>query len=808
VLQDVRFAIRMIRKRPGSTAIAALTLALGIGATDAVFSLVQGVLLTPPPYRNPHHLVLVPSVRVDSQQVERLEATPAIQWMDWQKQATSFDGIAAYVWTFNFLVNSEGSESLEGMIVTPDYFRVVGVQPVLGRAFAEADTVPPATVIILGYDCWKRHFSGDPAILGKTIRMSRRDTPPTVIGIMPPGVRFLPSPTTSQEPNYNVDTMVDFWMPGAPNPQRLKQSMWDVVGRLKQGVTPEQGQAELAVLSARQARDDHDLDGRVPRLQSLMGEMNRDGRRVLLPLFGAAALVLFIACGNTAALLLVRGLQRQQEYAVRTALGVGRVALFRQVSIESVSVALVGGAAGVGLALGIVHVFKAIGGHAIPRLDSVTTGWPLLAFGFGAAFVAALLAGLVPAVRASSLDPIDALKNAGSRSSAGRSERRMLRAVTTIQTALTLALLVGAGLLVRTLHNVANVRSGYSLDRVLTMTVTAVQGDWSDFHHRALERVSRVPGVQQAAFVWGTPLTGNDWPAMVEIEGHQVTKPSDRFALPLRSVTPGYFALLGLPIADGRDFRSTDDNHGAPAVAVVNQAFADRYFAGARAVGKKLWLNGRDRHSTEIVGVAGDGRTGDLTQPPSPEIYLSLWQATAFSKDLVVRTAADPRTVIGAIRGELRAVDPTVAVERVKTLDQIRTDSLASRIFAQHLLVGFSIVGTLLTVVGVYGVLALSVASRRREIAIRTAIGAHRRDIRNLVFGEGFRLVAGGIIVGIAGALIVSRVLQSFLFEVAPTDPVTIGAAGLLFTSVTLIACWAPTRRAAAVDPLEALRCE
>ncbi len=622
MLHDIRLAARMLCKRPGFTAVAALTLALGIGAPAAVFSLVEGVLLTPPPYRDPQRLVLVPSVRVDSQQVERIEPTPAIQWMDWQKQATSFDSIAAYYWTFNFLVDADGSESLAGMGVTPDYFRVAGLQPVLGRAFVEADTVPPANVIILGYDCWQRRFNGDPAILGKTIRMSRRDTPPTVVGIMPPGVRFLPSPGASREPNYNADAMVDFWMPGAPNPQRLKQSMWDVVGRLKQGVTPEQAQAELAVLSARQARDDHDLDGRTPRLQSLMAEMNRDGRRVLLPLFGAAALVLFIACGNTAALLLVRGLQRQQEYAVRTALGAGRAALFRQVSVDSVSVALIGGTAGVGLAWGIVQVLKSVGGHAIPRLDAVTIGWPLLAFGFGSALLAALLAGLVPALRASGLDPIEALKSAASRSSAGRTERRLLRAVTMIQTALTLALLVGAGLLVRTLHNVANVRSGYSLDRVLTMTVTAVQGDWSDFHHRALERVSRIPGVEGAAFVWGTPLTGNDWPALVEIEGHPVTKPSDRFALPLRAVTPGYFALLGLPIADGRDFRSTDD-HGAPAVAVVNQALADRYFPRTPAVGKRIWLSGAE-HSTEIVGIVGDARTGDLTRPPSPRfIYRS-----------------------------------------------------------------------------------------------------------------------------------------------------------------------------------------
>jgi putative ABC transport system permease protein len=620
-------------------------------------------------------------------------------------------------------------------------------------------------------------------------------------------VRFLPSPTESQEPSYNVNATVDVWMPGVPNPQRLKQSMWDVVGRLKPGVTPSAAQAELAVLSARQAQDDPQLEGRTPRVQPLVSAMNVDGQRILLPLFGAAGLVLCIACGNTAALLLVRGLQRQQEYAVRSALGVSRAALFRQVSIESIALALAGGVAGVGIAFGIVRLFKAIGGHAIPRLDAVTTGWPLLASGLALAIVAALIAGLLPALRASRPDLNDVLKTSGARGSVGRGDRRMLQAVTMIQTALTLALLVGAGLLIRTMQNVANVKSGYSVDRILTMTVTAVQGDWSDFHTRALERVSRVSGVQQAAFAWGTPLTGNDWPGLLEIEGHPVTKPTDRIAVPLRSVTPGYFALLGLAIEDGRDFRSTDDRK-APGVAVVNRAFADRYFGGATAIGKRVWGNGRERPATEIIGVVANARTSDLTQVPSPEVYLSFWQASAFSKDLVVRTAADPRTAVEAIRRELRAVDPTVSVEHVKTLDDIRADSLASRIFARQLLVGFSIVGTLLTVIGVYGVLALSVASRRREIAIRTAIGAQRRDIRNLVFGEGFRLVAGGIVLGVAGAIMTSRVLQSFLFEVEPTDPATLAGAGLLFVGVTLLACWAPTRRAAAVDPIEALRYE
>jgi putative ABC transport system permease protein len=284
-------------------------------------------------------------------------------------------------------------------------------------------------------------------------------------------------------------------------------------------------------------------------------------------------------------------------------------------------------------------------------------------------------------------------------------------------------------------------------------------------------------------------------------------KASDQISLPLRSVTPGYFKLLGLSISDGRDFRSTD-TRSAPNVAVINQSLADRYFPRANPIGKKLWLGGRQRPPTEIIGVATNGRTDDLTRAAEPEIYLSLWQASAFSKHLVIRTAADPRTIMAAVQRELRMVDPTVAVENVKTLEQIRGDSLASRAFAMQLMIGFALVGSVLTLVGIYGVLSLSVASRRREIAIRTAVGAGQRDIRNLVFGEGFRLIAGGVISGMAAAIVLSRVLRSFLFEVEPTDPATLIGVGMLFASVALLACWAPTRRAAKVDALEALRYE
>ena len=482
MLRDLRHTVRGLWKQPAFTWIIVLTLALGIGATSAVFSLIQGVLLTPPPYRHPEQLVLVHAARTDGQKLAGFRAWPSQQWTEWQQQAKSFDGIAAYAWLFNYVISNDGSESIEGMLVTKDYFRLTGLQPVLGRTFLESETrtgAPP--VVVLGYEFWQRKFNGDRNVIGKTLRISRWDTPPTVIGVMPPGIRFLPSPGSSKEPNYNVNALVDYWIPVTPNPEHRKDPSWDVVGRLRSGVTPRRAQEELAVIAARQAQAEPAFEGITPQIEPLGSELNRDGRRILYPLLGASALVLLIACGNVAALLLVRGLQRQQEYAVRSALGVSRIALFGQVSSESLLLALTGGALGVGLALGLVRVFKLIAGHAVPRLDSVTTGWPVLACGLGAAVLAAVLAGLFPALRASRLDPMQVLKSAGPKSSAGRGERRLLRGVTVVQTALTLALLVGATLLIRTMMNLSTVQAGYQTERILTMSVTAVQGELDGF---------------------------------------------------------------------------------------------------------------------------------------------------------------------------------------------------------------------------------------------------------------------------------------------------------------------------------------
>jgi putative ABC transport system permease protein len=807
MLQDLRFGMRMLMKQFGFAAIAVITLALGIGATSAVFSLIQGVLLTPPPYREPDRLVLIPAVRTDHRPLAHSPGWSAAQWMDWQREAKSIEAIAAYGWTFSFLVGSEGSESMEGMWVTSDYFRALGMQPVLGRTFTELEAGSKADpVIVIGYELWQRKFNGDPNVLGKTIHMGRWPTPPKIIGVMPASARFLPSPGASQEPNYDLNATVDFWTPAMPAPDRMKTRNWDLVARLKNGATLAQSQSELSALAAREAQSDRDFDGFAPSLEPLMDELNREGRGILFPLLGAAGLVLLIACGNVAALLLVRGLQRQQEYAVRSALGVGRWGLVRQVSAEGLLLALFGGTLGVAFAFGIVRIFKLIGGHAIPRLDAVATGWPVLAWGLGAAIVAGLVAGVFPAFRASRLDSNEVLKSAGTKSSAGRGERRLLRGVAIFQTALTMALLIGTGLLIRTMMNISKVQSGYGTTHILTATVTAIEGDWMKFHTIALERVAAIPGVQKAAFAWGVPLTGNSWPGQVEIEGQPIpTNSSDRIPIPLRSVTPGYFDLIGQSIAAGRDF-ATGDTRGTPDVTVVNQAFVDRYFQRASPLGKKIWGNGRQRPAITIIGVVTNARTDDLTKAPEPEIYMTLWQARAFSKDLVVRTAADPRTVMAAVQRELRLVDPTVAVENVKTMDQIRRESLASRTFAMQLLMGFSLAGSVLTLVGIFGVLALSVASRRREIAIRAAIGADRNDIRQLILAEGFRLIAGGVVSGAVAALIVSRVLRSFLFGVGVTDPMTFAGVAILFAGVALLACWVPMRRAAKIDPIEALR--
>ncbi|MEM6793549.1 MAG: ADOP family duplicated permease, partial [Acidobacteriota bacterium] len=780
----------MLSRRPGFTALAVLTLALGIGSTTAVFSLIEGVLLTPPPYADPERLVLVQPARPDGGgEVDRPAPDWAqAQWEGWQEELTTLESIAAYSWTFGYLVSDEGSASLEGMAVSEGYFEVTGLKPILGRTFEARDrSEGAAPVVLVGFEFWQASLGGDPEIVGKPLALSRRQTPPTIVGVMPPGVRFLPSPAMAQEPNYDVDALVDYWVPVFRGEGSERWRTWSVAARLGDGATPEGAEAELAVRVEQQSAEDPELGGAVPSIGSLGDVINRDGRRILLPLLGAALLVLLIACGNTAALLLIRGLQRQREYGVRHALGAGRNSLVMQVAVESLLIATLAGLGGVALASGIVRLFKAIGSHAIPRLDAVALGWPILTFGLAAAAAAALLAGTFPALRAARLSVTETLQSSGTKSSVGRQERRLLSGVTVAQAALTLALLIGAGLLLRTMGNLTRVESGYEVDRLLTMSVTSVAGSWQDFHRRALEETSGLPGVQNAAFVWGVPLTGNSWPGRLEVEGQPpAERPGERLAVPVRAVTTGYFEMLGQALIEGRDLSLSDDRE-ADSVAVVNQAFVRRYFPQGAVLGRKIWSRGRDREPTRIVGVVSDTRTDDLAEVAQPEVYLSLWQANAFSKHLLVQAAGSPLAVAGRVQRALKEVEPTVAVENVETLESIRSTSLAPRRFAMQLLIGFGLLASLLTLGGLYGVLSLSVASRGRELAIRAAVGARQRDVTNLVLGEGLRLTALAVILGLAAGALLSRGLRSFLFEVGPGDPITLAVTAALFTAVALL---------------------
>jgi len=805
MLEDVRYALRQLRKAPAFAAAAIVTLALGIGAAAAMFGLIDGVLLSPPPYSAPDRLVLVSPRRIDGRPYT--QGTWFAHWLQWRAESRTLNSPALYRWTFNFLVLPDGSRSLGGMVVTRNFFSTLGVRPLYGREFTEAEASRPqvpATGIMLGYELWQRQFKGDPSVVGTSIRISRYPAPLTVVGVMPPGIRFLPDPANASEPNYDVDAPVDFWVSFTPDETQPRSRGWNTVARLRDGATLEQAVTELATLASRQGTTDPDLAVLTPAVRPVVHVLNEEARRLLLPLFGSVALLFLVASVNVAGLFVARGLQRHREYAMRAALGASRLRLFRQVLTESGAIAVISAAAGAALAVGGIRTFTAIGGHAVPRADSVTVGWPIFVFGLVAALIASLIAGLLPALRASAPGQAAGLK--GSRTSAGRGERRMLAVIATVQVVCTVALLAGAALLIRTASRLASVRPGYDTERVLAVTVTNVTPNTSvQFHTAVLERVAALPGVVRAAFAWGLPLTGNKWPGTMELIGQAgADTVSAQLNVPLRSITPDYFDLMGMGLVEGRGFRATD-NADAPRVAVVNQAFSREYFPGSGAMGQRMRFAGDLKRPIEIVGIVSDTRTAALSAQAEPEVYFPFWQQGAFSKHLVVRTASDPSALAALVRREVHAVDPAASVEHFTTMAQIRRDSIASRTFAMRLLIGFSMLATVLALVGIYGVLSLSVGSRVKEIAVRKAVGAQDRDILRLILSEGSRMIVIGIVLGLGVSIFVGRALARQLFEVRAADPLALGAAAAAFGVVAILICLLPATRAAKTDLLAAL---
>jgi putative ABC transport system permease protein len=643
-------------------------------------------------------------------------------------------------------------------------------------------------------------------VVGTAIRISRQPNPLTVIGVTPPGVRFLPDPGAASEPNYDVDAKVDFWLPAAPDQSQPNRGEWDVVARLRPGATVEQAQGEMAGASARQARQDPHLVGITARVTPVLDVLNGAGRRLLMPLFGSVLLVFLIACANVAGLLLSRGLQRQHEFAMRGALGAGRWRLFRQLLVESAAVAVVGAVLGGAIAAALIVILRTIGEGAIPRADAIAIDWRLPAFGAAAAFAAAIAAGLVPAIRASSQDR---LRVTGGRTTTGRADRRLLAGAAILQIVLTVALLAGAGLLVRTAHQLEAIQPGYDTAHVLAMTVTAMDRErWTDFHTRALARVASLPGVTHAAFAWGLPLTGNKWPGEIELpSAPAATRLAERIQVPLRSITPDYFAVVGMRLVNGRAFSASDTSTARP-VAIVNQAFVRRRLSDRDPLGQAIRFTGSRAQPMTIVGVVADTRTESLSEAPQPEVYLPFWQSGAFSKHLVLRVNGDPTAVTAAVRRELRAIDPTAAVEHATTLAAIRRESLAPWIFGMRLLSGSAVIASFLALVGLYGLLSLSVSARVREIGVRKAIGAQGSQIIGLVVREASRVIAAGVALGVVAAVALGRMLSALLFDVTPADPWALAGSATLFAAIGLAVCLVPAVRARGVNVMEALRRE
>jgi putative ABC transport system permease protein len=509
-----------------------------------------------------------------------------------------------------------------------------------------------------------------------------------------------------------------------------------------------------------------------------------------------------VAGANVAGLLLVRGLGRQRELAIRAALGGGWSRLLRLVVTESLLIALCGGLLGIMLAFAAIELLLRVAPNAIPRLDQVTIDLRVLGFALAVSLLAGLATGILTAWQVRQPDINQTLKEGGR--GGGPSRRRALGALVAGEVALTLMLLIGTALMLQTMIGLARVNPGYTTEKILTMVVTTLQQNRNDFHQQALDRVGALPGIRATAFVWGLPLTGNNWMGPVGIEGRTVSAQiKDIVSVPFRSVSPAYFSLMGISIREGRSFEERD-GPGAPPVAIINETMARRYFPDRNPLGHRI--TGSFGPPREIIGVVGDLKNAGLSVAPEPEVYLSFFQASAFSKHLVIRTASDPLAAAALVRRELQEIDPGVVVEEIKTMDRIRDDSIAAQRFALGLLGAFAMVALLLSVVGIYGVMSHSVLQRSHEIGVRMAIGAQHRDVLQLILRQGLGLAVVGIVLGLAGALALTGVLRSLLFEINPADPVTFVVISLLLAMVVVLACWLPARRATRIDPLIVLR--
>jgi predicted permease len=817
LMQDIRYGLRMLRKSPGFVAVAVLTLALGIGANMAIFSATYAILLKPLAYEDPSRLVTISAMPPRGSDGAEL-SIPAVEEIG--SHITVFERVATIELQDYRLTDYGSPELLTTGIVSGNYFATLGVRPVLGRPIIPADTGPESShVAVLSYEFWQRHFGGDPGVLGKQIKLldsSNNSSAPesyTVIGMAPP---------TFRSPGFGL-LKYDVWIPLVPKGHKNAEDLGGdnfTVARLKQGVTLDQANVELRSLSALLGEEYPQTDkGWTLLAQNLQDMIVAESRRALLILLGAVAFVLLIACLNVSNLALARGWGRLREVAIRQALGATRLRVVFQLLVESILVSLFGGAMGLLLGYGGVNLLRAIAPAETPRLDELRMYPVVFWYALGVSLAAGILFGLAPAIQVSGRK-LHATMNCSATAPlfVGETQRpKGLRNVLLVaEVALSFVLLVGSALAIRSFAKLTSVSLGLRTDHVLSMFIrldpsTCREGtQCNSAFDRMADQVRALPGVQSASVANYGPLSGGGITLEFELEGQPLQIPGQGPTAKIVEVGPDYLVTMGIPLLRGREFTSADTGN-APLIAIANEAFARRYFSG-QALGKRIPY-GMDSNKKPrwiyIVGLARDARDENPSREPGPELYRPFAQENVFPQaELIVRTAADPIGLAPAIREQVWAVDKNAPIDSVTTMDQLASQSVADPRFRVLLLGSFGTLGLVLAAVGIYGVISCSVSQRTREIGVRMAMGAQRPDILRLVVGHELLFSLAGIGIGAAGALALTRVLRTLLFEITPTDPLTFAGVTITFVLVALAASYVPARRAMRVDPMVALRHE
>jgi putative ABC transport system permease protein len=817
--RDVAYGTRMLWQKPAHSAIAVFTLALGIGANSAIFSVVNAVLLEPLPFVEPDRLMALG--QQTTQNPAALSQFSFPNFSDMRDLSRSFDRLAAYYNTNLTLTGDREAQLLRGTVVTADLFPLLGVSPALGRNFlAEEDAAGGGRggrPVILSWEVWQEHFGGDAGIVGRVVELN--DSGFTVVGVMPARFRF---PVQAQPSQLWITTALDNERPKGPGAIMVARGYrgWRAVGRLKEGVAVEQAQSEAAVIAAGlaaqfpEANKDMGIGVR-PLLESVVGNL----RSTLLLLLGAVLFVLLIACVNVASLLLERAIARHREIKLRLALGASGSRIIRQLVTESMLLAGLGGVLGTILAFWGTDLIVALSPETLTRVGETRLDMRVLAFTALISAATGIAFGLVPALLTSKANLAESLKEGRRGATASVQANRARSALVIAEVALALVLLVGAGLLINSFVRLQQVAPGFDPQRVLAVNVAPSAGRTSspqqiaDFYRELVAQLKVLPSVVNASVVFQLPLAGSAATTSVAIEG-RVDHPADRPSVVIHAAGPDYFQTMGIPVVKGRNFTERDDLDAAP-VLIVNEALARQYFPNQDPIGKRLApgfstvpVHDDDNGMREIVGVVADVKHRSLQGAPQPEIYFAQSQMPMSAMTVVIRTAGEPRALQQAVRGVVQSLDRNVPVYGVRTLDEILDRSVESPRFNTLLLGLFAAVALLLTTVGLYGVISCSVSENTQQIGIRVALGAQRRDVFKMILGQGVLLTTAGVAIGLGAAYGLSRVMTSLLFGVGSTDPLTFTAVAALLLVVSGLACYLPARRAMNVDPMVALRHE